>query len=272
MRKWVFLFSLIGLIALSIFSSIPKNFTAITKTTEDHNTYIEKKLPTITTNSGVWEQVFIDDFQSNQLNKNKWTSLFQKDNYNEELQFYTPKNVNLSNGFLNLTAKKERKQGKLYTSGLVNMKDKFTFLYGRVDIRMKVPFKPGMLPALWLLPANNQLPEVDIFEAPGLEPKRVYMVNHWRKKGELVSKSTFYDLRYPNKFHTYTLEWEKNELRWYIDDIFMRKTNQGVPQERMYLILNLAVGGKWPGSPKKSTTFPITMQIDSVKIYKKKAE
>lgn len=272
MRKWLFLFSLIGIIAIAVFFSLPIELFSSPVHTASEPKQKMKNNRTIHTSTGKWEQVYVDEFNTGKLNTKNWNPLYREQNYNQELQVYTPSNVNIVNGQLLLTARKERKKGKRYTSGLVDTKNKYSFLYGRIEIRMKVPIRKGLLPALWLLPADDKtnLPEIDIFEAPGLEPHRFYMVNHWKHRSRHLSSYNYYDIRNPHHFHTYVLEWEKDEIRWYIDGRLKRKTTKGIPHQRMYLLMNIAVGGEWPGKPQKSTRLPVTMQVESVKIYQKK--
>lgn len=271
MKKIVFIISLLALIGIAIFFSLPEKIKPSNSEVKEYQKPTDQTV-SITTPTGEWRQIFYDDFKGNQLDPNKWTALEREENPNRELQFYTPQNVIVADDHVKLIAKKEQKGSKFYTSGQIETKGKFSFLYGRVEIRMKYPKGKGMFPALWLLPVRTEsgLPEVDIMEAIGQEPFRIHMTNHWMEDGRKRLATLYYDTSRPSEFHTYALEWEKEELRWYIDGKLRRKTKKGVSQQRMYLIMNLAVGGIWPGPPNRQTPFPAEMIIDYVKVYQKK--
>lgn len=271
LKKFIFIISLLTTIGTAIFFSLPERGNLLNPEIKAYHEPIE---PTVTlkTSTGEWRQIFYDDFSGNQLDPKKWNALKREESQNQELQFYTPENVVVGENHVKLIAKRERKGSRFYTSGQIDTKGKFSFLYGRVEIRMKHPKGTGLFPALWLLPArsNTVLPEIDIMEVIGQEPYRIHMTNHWLEDGRRKFTTYHYDTTQPDQFHTYALEWEKDEIRWYINGKLRRKTNQGVPQQRMYLIMNLAVGGVWPGPPNKRTHFPAEMIIDDVKVYQQK--
>ncbi|MET3726820.1 beta-glucanase (GH16 family) [Fictibacillus halophilus] len=220
------------------------------------------------TTTGEWELIYMDEFQS--LKPKIWNVVDRGNNYNNELQYYRKENVEVSSDYLRLVAKEEHYKKHKYTSGQINTKDKLNIHYGRIEIRLKYTEGAGLFPAIWLLPSNNKknLPEIDIFESIGQDPSKVYMVNHYGNRNNYSSDYEEFILKDYKKYHTYTLEWEKNELRWYIDNELRFSNRNGVPQEPMYLILNLAVGGNWPGNPDQNTLFPASMDVDYVKIYK----
>lgn len=273
MKKFIFLVFLLSIMGVTILLSL-KNSTK--PYNDEIKYYHEPADPPIikTTPTGKWQQIFYDDFTGTELDQRKWNALEREDNPNQELQYYAPENVKVVDNQVKLIAKKERKGSKKYTSGQIETKGKFSFLYGRVEIRMKYPKGKGLFPALWLLPVRTEtgLPEIDIMEAIGQEPFRIHMTNHWQEGKRKRVATHFYDTSKPSQFHTYALEWEPDEIRWYIDGKLRRKTNKGVPQQRMYLIMNLAVGGIWPGPPNRRTIFPAEMAIDYVKVYQKKGD
>ncbi len=217
-----------------------------------------------------WELVFYDEFDGPELNE-AWTALERADNYNNELQAYKKENVSLANGRLLLIGKNENHS---YTSGLIQTKGKQDFLYGKVEVKAKYPAGKGLFPAIWLLRSDEKdtLPEIDLLESVGDEPEVVYMVHHWKENGV---KKRIYSTSIINTFdtdHLYSLEWGPDEIRWYIDGILVFSSNKNVPNVPMYLIINLAIGGNWPGNPNESTIFPAEFSVDYVKIYRKAGE
>ncbi|MEH7245295.1 glycoside hydrolase family 16 protein [Neobacillus niacini] len=214
-----------------------------------------------------WEIAFYDEFNDSVLN-NTWTALERADKYNNELQTYKKENVHLADGRLFLIGKNEN---HTYTSGLIQTKGKQDILYGKVEVKAKYPAGKGLFPAIWLLRSDDQdaLPEIDILESVGDDPEVVYMVHHWKENGV---KKRIYETSIVKTFdqdHLYSLEWEPNEIRWYIDGNLVFSSNENVPDVPMYVIINLAIGGNWPGSPDESTVFPAEFSIDYVKIYRK---
>jgi beta-glucanase (GH16 family) len=216
-----------------------------------------------------WNLAWYDDFSAGKLDTTKWVALDRKDNFNSELQYYLPRNVEQSNGQLRLVAKRENVQGKSYTSGLVDTYGKMAFLYGRVEVRAKYEKGKGLFPAVWLLPTDkrNHLPEVDIMEAIGSDPETVYMVHHWDTTGKSRADYATSKVSNYSEFHEYAFEWHPDELRWYIDGKLKYRTRRGVYQKPMYLVMNLAVGGNWEGPPNNSTKFPSALTIDYVRVY-----
>ncbi|MBD1373949.1 glycoside hydrolase family 16 protein [Hazenella sp. IB182357] len=223
----------------------------------------------LNTHTGEWELKWEEHFDQPELDLSKWIALDEKGLYNNEKQYYIYENVEIANGIASLIAKNEDYEGYAYTSGALSTKNKFSMLYGKLEVRAKFPVGKGLFSAIWMLPAKlEQLPEIDIMEVIGSEPDRVYMVNHWDSGGlKTVHDEAKVD---PSKYHNYGIEWEENELRYYIDDELVFRTQKGVPQEEMYLIINLAVGGNWPDDPNSSTIFPSSFDIEHVKVYEKR--
>jgi|SaaInlV_120m_DNA_1039710.scaffolds.fasta_scaffold00002_22 beta-glucanase (GH16 family) len=203
---------------------------------------------------------------------------------NNELQYYTnnTNNAMVNNGLLTITALKESYGGRQYTSARITTQNKFTFKYGRVEARIKLPYGQGIWPAFWMLGANFSsvgwptCGEVDIMEMVGGTGKdnRVYSTLHWDNGGHQEYGSS-YSLSpgiFADDFHVFSIEWDENKIRSYVDgnpffviDItpaFLSEFHQN-----FFLIMNVAVGGNWPGSPNASTVFPQTMQVDYVRVY-----
>lgn len=231
---------------------------------------ISKEKPSYYT-KGDWKLVWEDDFTSKSVNSKKWNVVRQGDNYNNELQYYLPKNVIQSDDELKLVAKKENYKKHHYTSGKITTEDKFTFKYGKVEFRMKYPSGKGMFPAVWMLPASGKssLPEIDLFESIGSDANTMYMVNHVEENGTLKSEHDTTQIEKHWEYHIYEMEWNENALIWTVDGKDVYEINNNVPNEAMYLLINLAIGGNWEGNPNEQTIFPSEVSLDYVRVYEK---
>lgn len=226
-----------------------------------------------------WVKIFDCEFDSPKDLK-KWNVISQWKNANNELQAYVADAVSVHDGCLFLEAqKKDVTYGDKqmhYTSGKVETLKKFDIKYGRYDIRFKVPAGKGMWPAFWLLPSNGSWPpEIDFMEILGHEPQILYVTNHYGvdKNGKHPSHGAKKHEAHPDfsqEFHTLTGIWNEREIVCYVDGKKVSVSQDGVPHEKMYMILNLAVGGDWPGNPDDTTPFPGVMQVDYVRVFKLK--
>ena len=204
---------------------------------------------------------------------------------NNELQYYTDRseNITVQNGVLIITAKKEDFKGSSYTSARILTKGKFDQKYGRFEARMRLPYGTGMWPAFWLLGKNIddvQWPncgEIDIMEYRGQQPSITHGTLHGPgySGGQAISKS--YDLindRFDTGFHVFGIEWGPKYINFYVDDVLYNQIKpEDVPGEWVfdqpfYIVLNLAVGGSFVGSPSNETAFPQNLLIDYVRGYK----
>ena len=219
-----------------------------------------------------WELIWLDEFENNCLNPNNWHIEDWASEKNNELQYYSPNNVKVEDGLLKIISKNEKFKGRDYTSGAVHTKGKFNFLYGKVEMRAKLPAGQGIFPAFWTLPdkENTWLPEIDILEMLGHQPNEIWMVSHWLDNtGTLKSDfNTFKGPDFSKDFHIFSIEWTPDSITWFIDDIERFQSSKFVPSEEMYLYLNTAIGGNWPGSPDYSTVFPVIYEIDYVRVFK----
>ena len=206
---------------------------------------------------------------------------------NNELQYYTdrPENIIVQNGYLIITAKQENFEGSSYTSARILTKDKFEQRYGRFEARIRAPYGQGIWPAFWMLGANSdeviwpECGEIDIMEIRGQRPSILFGSLHGPgySAGEAISKR--YDLgndRFDTGFHIFGIEWGPEYVNYYVDDVlYNRITPEDLPNpdnwvfnQPFYLILNVAVGGSFVGSPNEETVFPQTMLVDYVRAYK----
>jgi beta-glucanase (GH16 family) len=161
---------------------------------------------------------------------------------------------------------------RTYTSGMMTTYRKFSQQYGRFEIRCRVPKGKGMWPAFWLLPEPLAWPpEIDVLEILGHQPDKVYMTHHFREE-ERNHKSHGGSWTGPDfsaGFHEYAVEWTPERIFWLVDGIERFRSERDIPSSRMYLLVNLAVGGDWPGAPDEKTAFPSALEVDYVRVYEK---
>ena len=203
---------------------------------------------------------------------------------NNELQYYTPRtnNARIENNQLVIEAHEESYLGADYTSARLITRFKHEFTYGRMEARIKIPYGQGMWPAFWLLGANfgsvgwPNCGEIDIMENVGFEPKTIHGSLHGPgySGGNSVSGGYTAAADISDDYHVFAVEWETNSIRFYFDGInYFTATpasmapNPWVFDHDFFFILNVAVGGDWPGSPDGSTVFPQQMLVDYVRVY-----
>lgn len=211
---------------------------------------------------------------------------------NLELETYTdrPVNVHQEKGNLVITACKEDFTGadgtpRAYTSARIQTKEHFNARYGRIEARIKVPMGQGLWPAFWMLgsdvddvawPASG---EIDIMENIGAEPGKVHGTLHGPGYSGEYALTGAYTLpnkaRFGDAFHRFSVEWAPGTISFFVDDhLFETQNTDNIPSYKrwafdhpFFLLLNLAVGGKWPGNPDATTKFPATMLVDYVRVY-----
>jgi beta-glucanase (GH16 family) len=248
--------------------------------------------------SNGWELVWQDEFNEKELSPKKWNVLTREQSKHNERQYYLPDEVYLHDGCLRLRSRKRDFAKQHFTSGRVDTSGKFSPVYGRFEIRGRLPGGKGLWPAYWLYPQNRDwamerlmadtvaagkertIPEdrpwyseIDIMEFLGHEKNVLYGTLHYHTfDGEKKSTSGTYkgSTDFTKDFHTYVLEWEPGQIIWFIDGQVIHKTNVGIPHTPHYFILNTAVGGVWPGDPDESTSFPQYHDIDYVRVYARK--
>lgn len=210
---------------------------------------------------------------------------------NHEFQYYTAsaRNAQLDGaGMLVITAEKAANPGPcwngapcLYTSARIHTSNKVNFTYGKVEARMKLPAGQGIWPAFWSLGQTGQWPasgEIDIMEFIGKTPTVTYGTAHGTGYSGAQGIGKPYEFGKPvaDDFHTYTVIKRANEIIWQVDGVeFHRLTPASLPagapwvfEKPFFVILNLAVGGDWPGAPDSTTPATAQMKVDWVRIYK----
>jgi hypothetical protein len=161
--------------------------------------------------------------------------------------------------------------GQKYTSGLMTTRLSFSQLYGVFEMRARLPKGRGLWPAFWLVPADGSWPpEIDIFETLGQEPSVVYTTVHSKAQGKYEKFGKVNRVADTSAdFHTYAVDWQKEEIAFYFDDVEIFRTPTPADLHKpMYMIINVAVGG-WPGDPDETTRFPVAMEIDWVRVWRR---
>jgi len=252
-----------------------------------------------------WELVWSDEFDGNSLDMDKWSyNIWPPRNVNDEDQAYTPraKNARVEDGMLVVEAHREDFEGASYTSGRVHSSGKGDFLYGRFEVRAKLPSGQGTWPAIWMLPSNpftyattcqddkdwqssddcDAWPnsgEIDIMEHVGYQmnhihgtvhTKAYYWVEWEQRKGRILIDDV------AEAFHVYALEWSPDKIDIFVDDsLYFTYVNENKGWEEwpfdqpFHLIFNIAVGGVWgrSGGPIDDSVFPQRMLIDYARVY-----
>lgn len=213
--------------------------------------------------------------------------------WNNELQYYTARAANASltgRGRLAIRARVAGPRGHLpcwprgrcaYTSARLTTEGTVALTHGRVDVRARIPTGRGLLPAVWMLGDNGRTwprqGEIDIVEVVGHEPRTAYGTAHgptYFNEGGLGGTAPLGG-RAERRFHVYSVVKEPERITWLVDDrAYFSLTPQDLPsaddwvfEQSMHLLLNVAVGGDWPGDPGRRTAFPATMQVDYVRLF-----
>jgi beta-glucanase (GH16 family) len=269
-----------------------------------------------------WTLVWHDEFEGDHLDRTKWDFDLGNGFYdyrvhqwipgwgNEELQYYTgeAENVQVRDSCVVIRAVKAPLHGCGYTSARLKTKARdgrllFGKLYGRIEFRARVPWGKGLWPALWMLPVNDKYGgwaasgEIDLMEIVGERPQEVLSSLHFGSSyphRTLITTTHALQGAGVSDWHTYAVEWEPGEIRFYVDEVQTHAHRfwwscsrlaggQGVEaasaddlnpwpapyDQPFYLLMNVAVGGNFPGHPNDQTRFPAEMVVDWVRVYDK---
>ena len=243
-----------------------------------------------------WKLVWSDEFNGpdgSSVDRSKWVLETGSEGWgNNELEYYTDRaaNVFLRDGNLVIRALSENypesdPKGRKYTSGRLKTLGKFSRTYGRFEARIKLPFGQGMWPAFWMLGDDIEKAdwpgcgEIDIMENVGKEPFMIHGSIHGPGYTGNVGIESPYTLpggkRFADDFHVFAVEWSPDSIAFFVDQtMYVKRTRadlrpgwKWVFDKPFFLILNLAVGGDWPGAPDSSTRFPQEMLVDYVRVY-----
>ncbi|HMR92354.1 MAG TPA: family 16 glycosylhydrolase [Chitinophagaceae bacterium] len=237
--------------------------------------------------------VWADEFNTGSLDATAWT--VEEGNGcpsicgwgNNELEYYTGRSGNLffQDGKMIIEAKQEVIGSSNYTSSKIVSRGKKTFKYGRIDIRAKLPIGKGIWPAFWMLPQENKYGgwptsgEIDIMEMVGHEGNRTHGTLHFGPgpgSTQYNRHTTLSSGNLTDQFHVYSVEWKEDQITWFLDGVQFSQANKadlnlgGAPypfNEDFFFIINLAVGGNWPGNPDATTYFPQWLIVDYIRVY-----
>ena len=239
-----------------------------------------------------WRLTWSDEFNGpvgTPVDPTKWTFDIGGAGWgNAQLEYNTSRVENVSqtgDGFLAITARREDYMGNSYTSARIKTQGLFSQQYGRYEARIQLPYGQGLWPAFWMLGDDiDQVSwpncgEIDIMEYRGQEPLQSTGALHgpgYSGGNSLYGLSTNGQSR-ATQFHVYAVEWSSDSIKWFVDDqLFMEKTPSDLPggtvwafDHDFFMILNVAVGGNYVGSPNEATQFPQQMKVDYVRVYEK---
>ncbi|MFA6310389.1 MAG: glycoside hydrolase family 16 protein [Sterolibacterium sp.] len=246
-----------------------------------------------------WRLAWSDEFDGAHLDEAKWTAEVGGNGWgNRELQYYTASdNVEVRDGYLTILARPQDHGRRHYTSARLITKGKAAWTYGKVEARLKLPYGQGLWPAFWMLGENvdavgwPRCGEIDIMEMVGGKDKAgananavawgsLHRPNADDPRGGAAKKSVTAEYRgkvdLANDFHVFGVEWDATTLKYYVDgqvylsiDVSANADGFEVFRRPFFIILNLAVGGDWPGSPDRTTVWPQRLQVDWVRVYQK---
>ncbi|MGK0389097.1 MAG: beta-glucanase (GH16 family) [Maribacter sp.] len=236
-----------------------------------------------------WQLVWSDEFEGEEgqsLDETKWNYDIGTDWGNNQQEYDTDRleNVSLDGaGNLAITAIRENFEGSSFTSARITTKGLFDQAYGRFEARIKMPLGSGIWPAFWMLGTDidvvswPQCGEIDIVEYRGQEPTIIHGSVHGPgySGGAAISKTyTLQNSRFDVDFHLFAVEWTADYIDFYVDDNLYQRiepddvTGEWVYDHSFYIILNLAIGGNFVGFDTANTSFPQTMLVDWVRVYK----
>lgn len=242
------------------------------------NTAVQTAATATATTTSFTNLVWSDEFDGTSVNTANWSFETGGGGWgNNEKEYYQAANATVSNGNLVITAKKQRVKANNYTSARLKTQGKREFTYGRIEARIKLPLGQGLWPAFWMLGANiNTVPwpgcgETDIMEHINTE-NTIYGTIHWDNNGHASYGGN--TTTTPTDYHVYAVEWDATSIRWYVDSVqyLTADITNGINgteefQKPFFILLNMAVGGNWPGQTIDDSKLPASMYIDYVRVY-----
>ncbi len=237
-----------------------------------------------------YDLVWNDEFEGTSIKQENWsfeigTGCPNCGWGNNELQYYRKENAWVKDGVITIEAKEESFQGSNYTSARLVTKNMRSFRYGRIDIRALLPQGQGLWPALWMLGSNissvswPQCGEIDIMEMVGGAGKDnvTHGTIHWDSNGNHASTGRGYALPegiLADEYHVFSIIWTESSITWILDErefytVDISPADMDEFRKDFFFIMNVAVGGNWPGSPDYSTVFPQRMKVDYIRVFQK---
>ncbi|MDG5765983.1 family 16 glycosylhydrolase [Balneolales bacterium ANBcel1] len=243
-----------------------------------------------------WQLVWSDEFGTETLDTTNWEYMIGTGSQygvpagwgNSELQYYTDReeNIFVQDGKLHIVAREESYRTRNYTSARIRSLGKADFRYGKFEVRARMPKGQGLWPAIWMLPTDNvyggwpRSGEIDILEIVGHEPHIAHGTIHYGESAGAGHSLTGgrYILRdgstFNDDFHIFSIIWEPERIEWYVNGNLYHFATPGhtnpypwVFDQKFHLLLNVAVGGNWPGNPDNTTEFPQEMVVDWIRVY-----
>lgn len=228
-----------------------------------------------------WTLVWEDDFTNPHVTARLWNFMNWRYPYNGQLESYSSSNLQDQGGMLHIAVKPNLLGIRPYTSGMITTWGKFSLKYGLVVVRARLPAGQGLFPAIWMVPAtsiptmaqSDIFPEIDIMENVGRLPNKVFMTLHYQAADHSIVNvgAPFTGPNFTQGFHTFALKWTPTSLVWMVDGVPRETLTTDIPIVREYLIINVAVGGQFPGNPTSSDHWPQQMLVKYVRIYKQTA-
>lgn len=265
----------------------------LVSTASGQEAVLDATSPAMTPSKTFKTLVWSDEFDGEQLDRTKWNiEVNAFGGGNQELQLYTdrPENVRVEGGNLIIEARKDRAAisgtEREYSSGRVRSKKRGDWKYGQIDVRARVPDGQGIWSAIWMLPSDEKYGgwaasgEIDIMEMKGQEPDTVLGTLHygdqWPRNTHSGDNFKLDQGTFADDFHVFSIVWTEGQIDWLIDGKkYQTQTKWSTAgaafpapfDQEFHLILNVAVGGNFLGSPDASTQFPCQMEIDYVRVY-----
>lgn len=261
----------------------------ITPVVPDEETHEEKLAK-----SG-WKMIWADEFEEAEISSGNWShevNCWGGGNNEEQCYVDDSKNSFIDDGMLHIVALADNPpapegESMPYSSARLVSRNKADFKYGRFEARIQLPVGQGLWPAFWMLPSDDEYGgwaasgEIDIMEAVNLSPSAnsVHGTLHYGGSWPMNTHTgqAYHPPEYAGStFYKYAIEWEEGAIHWFVDDVhYQTQTewhtdNGSFPapfDQKFFLILNVAVGGNWPGTPNGATSFPQEMLVDYVRVY-----
>lgn len=223
---------------------------------------------------------FAEEFSGTGLDTSKWEvgTPWHTQYVTGGLAWYQPQNVVFpGGGICRIVTDRQTVHGTEagtfeYTSGSLTTgadhggKTRFSFTYGYLEMRAKLPQGKGIWPAFWL--TDDRTFEIDVMEMIGRNPRRVYMSLHDNNPGSESDASESYEgPDFSGGYHTFGVDWQRSYVRVYVDGVQRAEFTHHIPDQPMWIVVDTAVGGDWPGAPDESTHFPQHFDIDYIRLW-----
>lgn len=215
----------------------------------------------------IWELAWSDEFDDATLDTARWEVAEGGSGVEDHLVRFRRAAMSVAGGRLRITSVPDTSEPGFYTGGLILSNERF--LYGRFEVRAKLPTGRGLWPAHWLWLDHNA-PEIDIMELLGRNPRKVHLTYHYgNARGTRRSRSSsFSGPDFSEAYHRFALEWYPTEYVWFVDDVEVFRAPVIQPDLPLRFVIDTIVGGNWGGDPDESTVWPQYHDIDYARVYR----